>query len=84
MKLDSNQLQELISRVASESSQDIDIDGEIEAFKDYWLKVKRVRLSWEQEPIRTILEKAHHDSTEVNLKAVVTLLKELKLIEIKD
>lgn len=84
MKLNKDQLNELILKSVNSSTKDIDINGELQTLETLSWKVRNIHLSWEKELITDSLNKIHQDSVEASLKAVVSLLDELNLIDVED
>ncbi|CAJ1227077.1 hypothetical protein LZY01_23760 [Levilactobacillus zymae] len=84
MKLSTNQINKLISEAVSASVDKIDTNAEIQTVQNYFDRTRGLQLTWEKEYIDKTLTKIHQDSVNASLTAVISLLKELGLIEIED
>ncbi|GEO70475.1 hypothetical protein [Levilactobacillus acidifarinae] len=84
MKLSTDQINKLISEAVSASVDKIDTNSEIQTVQDYFDRTRGLQLTWEKEYMDKTLTKIHQDSVNASLTAVISLLKELGLIEIED
>lgn len=84
MKLSTDQINKLISEAVSASVDKIDTNSEIKTVQDYFDRTRGLQLTWEKEYMDKTLTKIHQDSVNASLTAVISLLKELGLIEIED